>query len=131
MSHLKDLKNKEIFVLGLAFKFNTDDVRESAAIDIIIRLKKKGARIRACDPLALLSAQKVLGSDVSYYSHPHDGVEGVDAIIVATEWPEYKNLDWAFMKSKARNPILIDGRNLLDPSIMRSHGFKYEGIGRR
>ncbi len=131
LAHLKDLKNKQILVLGLAFKDNTDDVRESAAIDIIIRLKKRGAVIHAYDPLALISAQKILGSDVSYYGNPLDGVGGVDAIVVATEWPELKGIDWALMKSKAKNPLIIDGRNLLDPSVMRDHGFTYEGVGKR
>ncbi len=131
LKHLEDLKHKQILVLGLAFKSNTDDVRESAAIDIIMRLQKHGASIRAYDPLALLSAQKVLTGDVTYVRHPHEGVAGADAIVVATEWPEFRDLDWAHMKSQAKNPLIIDGRNLLNPTAMREHGFTYEGVGRK
>jgi len=129
--HLKDIKDKDILVLGLAFKANTDDIRESAAIDIIKRLQKHGARVRAYDPLALLRAQQVFDGTITYVRHPHEGAKDVDAVVIATEWPEFRELDWAFMKSESRTPILIDGRNLLDAQEMKKHGFTYEGVGRR
>ncbi|MDP1709922.1 MAG: UDP-glucose/GDP-mannose dehydrogenase family protein [Candidatus Komeilibacteria bacterium] len=129
--HLKNLSNKEILVLGLAFKANTDDVRESAAIDIIKRLQKEGAKIRAYDPAALLNAQKHLAGDIKYAGHPHDGVKGVQAIVIATEWPEFKDLDWSYIRSQVANPLIIDGRNLLDAKLLRELGFTYEGVGRK
>ncbi|MEK7125693.1 MAG: UDP-glucose/GDP-mannose dehydrogenase family protein [Patescibacteria group bacterium] len=129
--HLKDLKNKEILVLGLAFKANTDDVRESAAIDIIKRLQAEGAKVRAYDPAALITAQAVLDGEIKYVGNPLDGAKGADAIVIATEWPEFKNLDWQQIKSVVNKPIIVDGRNLLDAKLLRALGFTYEGVGRR
>ena len=129
--HLKDLAGKEILVLGLAFKANTDDVRESAAIDIIRRLQAQGAKIRAYDSLALLTAQKVLDGDIKYVGHPHDGAKGAHAIIIATEWPDFKDLDWPYIRSQVANPLVVDGRNLLDAKLLRELGFTYEGVGRK
>jgi len=131
LRHLDDVRDKDILVLGLAFKAHTDDVRESAAIDIIRRLQKLGARVRAYDPLALINAQRVLDENVTYVRHPHDGSEGADAIVIATEWPEFRDLDWKLIKSKTRTPVLVDGRNLLNAQEMKKHGFKYEGVGRK
>lgn len=129
--HLKDPKNKEILVLGLAFKANTDDVRESAAIDIIKRLQAEGAKIRAYDPAALISAQAVLDGEIKYVGNPLDGAKGADAIVIATEWPEFKNLDWQQIYSLVAKPIIVDGRNLLDAKMLRELGFTYEGVGRK
>lgn len=129
--HLKDLKNKEILVLGLAFKANTDDVRESAAIDIIKRLQDEGAKIRAYDPAALITAQAVLDGEIKYVGNPLDGAKGADAIVIATEWPDFKNLDWLQIYSLVSKPIIVDGRNLLDAKMVREIGFTYEGVGRR
>jgi len=129
--HVKDFKGKDIYVLGLAFKSNTDDVRESSAVDLIKRLQKKGAKVRAHDPEALITAQKVLEGDIAYHAQPLRGVEGADAIIIATEWPEFRELPWGDIKGLMKNPLVIDGRNLLDPTTMREHGFEYESIGRK
>ena len=129
--NLGGLKGKNIFVLGLAFKAHTDDVRESGAVDLIKRLQKHGARIRAFDPLAIINAQKVLDKEVAYVGNALDGAREADAIVVATEWPEFLDIDWGAIKSSMRNPIVVDGRNLLDPITMRKLGFAYEGIGRR
>lgn len=129
--HLKNLVGKEILVLGLAFKASTDDVRESAAIDIIRRLQALGAKIRVYDPAALLTAQKILAGDIKYVGHPHDGAKGAHAIVIATEWPEFKDLDWPYIRSQVANPLIVDGRNLLDPKLLRELGFTYEGVGRR
>jgi len=131
LKHLKSLIGKDILVLGLAFKANTDDVRESAAIDIIRRLQALGAKIRAYDPAALLTAQKMLTGDIKFVGHPHDGAKGAHAIVVATEWPDFKDLDWAYMRSQVANPLIIDGRNLLDARMLRELGFTYEGVGRK
>jgi len=83
------------------------------------------------DPLALLNAKKVLDDKVKLVGQPHEGANGAHAIIIATEWPEFKDLDWEIIKKQMTEPIIIDGRNLLDPSKMRELGFLYEGIGRR
>ncbi len=131
LKHLGHLSGQEILVLGLAFKANTDDVRESAAIDIIKRLQKAGVNIRAYDPAALLTAQKVLDGAIKYVGDPHDGARGAHAIVVATEWPDFRDLDWARIKAAMAKPIIIDGRNLLDAKLLRELGFTYEGVGRR
>ncbi|OJI06307.1 hypothetical protein BK004_04035 [bacterium CG10_46_32] len=128
--HLKILNGKNILVLGLAFKAHTDDVRESGALDIIERLQIQGANITAFDPLALLNAKKKLNDLVILVGNAHEGAVGADAIIVATEWPDFKELDWERIQSVMRKPLIIDGRNLLDPSEMRKLKFIYEGVGR-
>jgi len=129
--HLKNVRGKKILVLGLAFKSNTDDIRESAAIDIISRLQKKSVKISAYDPAALLTAQNKLDEKVTYVGNPNQAAKGMDAIVIATEWPEFRDLDWPYIKSQMKNPLIIDGRNLLDPHMMRGLGFTYEGVGRK
>ncbi len=131
VKHLVSLRGKTILVLGLSFKAHTDDVRESGAIDIIKRLQSKGAKVRAHDPLSLLTAQKVIDGDIKFIAQPIEGARGADAIVIATEWPQFKDLDWQAIKKSARGSLIIDGRNLLDSSQMRSLGFMYESIGRR
>ncbi len=128
--HLKILNGKNILVLGLAFKAHTDDVRESGALDIIGRLQAQGANISAYDPLALLSARKKLNDLVILVGSAHEGAQGADAIIIATEWPDFKALDWAAIHGMMRKPLIIDARNLLDPSEMKRLKFIYEGVGR-
>ncbi|MBI2637151.1 MAG: UDP-glucose/GDP-mannose dehydrogenase family protein [Parcubacteria group bacterium] len=128
--HLKILNGKNILVLGLAFKAHTDDVRESGALDIIERLQAQGANISAYDPLALLSARKKLNDSVILVGSAKEGAQGADAIIIATEWPEFKELDWAAIKGMMRRPVIIDARNLLDPGEMKKLMFVYEGVGR-
>ncbi len=128
--HLKILNGKNILVLGLAFKAHTDDVRESGAIDIIQRLQQQGANISAYDPLALLNAKKVLNDLVILVRDAAEGALGADAIVIATEWPEFKALDWANIQSIMRKPLVIDARNLLDPEEMKKLKFTYEGVGR-
>jgi len=129
--HLGDLSGKLILVLGLAFKENTDDVRESAGIDLINRIRAQGARVRAHDPIALLNAQKVLDTEIEYITQPHEGARDVDAVVVATEWPQFRELDWPQIKQNVKNPLVLDGRNLLDPAVMKGLGFTYEGFGRK
>ena len=128
--HLKTLKNKKIMVLGLAFKSNTDDVRESAAIEIIKNLLKAGAKVRAYDPAALINAKKIIPEKVEYLSHPHNGIKDLDAIVIATEWSDFINLDWQKIKNKMKKPLIVDGRNLLDVGTLKRLGYIYEGVGR-
>lgn len=125
-----NLKNKRIAVLGLAFKNNTDDVRESAAIDIIRMLTGVGARIKAYDPKANDNAKEILNSGVKIVNNPYDAIKRADALVIATEWPEFANLNFHKIKSLLKKPIIIDGRNLLNPVIIKNLGFQYFGIGR-
>jgi len=129
--NFKNLKKKNIFVLGLAFKAHTDDIRESGAIDLINRIQKLGAKVCAHDPLALLNAQREMDDKIKFVAQPHEGAQGADAIVIATEWPEFRDLDWSMIKKQMKKPVIIDGRNLLDPRQMKAHGFIYEGVGRR
>jgi UDPglucose 6-dehydrogenase len=123
------LKDKTIGVLGLAFKQNTDDVRLSPAIELCQRLQKEGARLRVHDPRAMDKARAVL-KDVTYVENMNKVAEGCDALVVATEWPEFKKLDLEYARKQLTHPILFDGRNLFDPQEMEKLGFIYKSIGR-
>ncbi len=128
--HLSNLRGKIIGVLGLAFKENTDDIRESVSIKIIKELAREGAELKAHDPQAINNAKKVLSS-VKYFKDPYKMVEDADAIVIATEWSEYKRLDWNEIRSLMKGKLIIDGKNLLDPAEVKKYGFIYEGIGRK
>jgi len=123
------LKGKTIGVLGLAFKQNTDDVRMSPAIDLCQRLQKEGARLRVHDPQAMEKARAVL-QDATYVDDMNAVAEGCDAIVVATEWDEFKQLDLARAKKGLTHPIMFDGRNLFDPAEMERLGWIYKSVGR-
>jgi len=123
------LKDKTIGVLGLAFKQNTDDVRSSPAIDLCQRLLKDGARLRVHDPKAMAKAKALL-PDVTYVDDMNAVAEGCDALVVATEWDEFKQLDLARAKQGLTHPILFDGRNLFDPAEMVKLGWIYKSVGR-
>lgn len=123
------LKDKKIGVLGLAFKQNTDDVRMSPAIDLCQRLQKEGALLRVHDPKAMDKAKDVL-KNVTYVEDMNDVAEGCDALVVATEWPVFKQLDLDRARKALTHPILFDGRNLFDPAEMEKLGFIYKSVGR-
>jgi len=123
------VKGKTIGVLGLAFKQNTDDVRMSPAIDLCQRLQKEGAQLRVHDPQAMEKAKAVL-KDVTYVDDMNAVAEGCDALVIATEWPEFKKLDLERVRALLTHPILFDGRNLFDPHEMERLGFIYKGVGR-
>ncbi len=129
----ENIEGKTIAVLGVAFKSGTDDVRESPAIEIINKLLELGAKIKAYDPLALENAKKVLknNSDITFCTSPYDAAKGVSALIITTEWPEFKNLNFRRIKSLLKSPILIDGRNLIDKDMVKKLGFKYWAVGRK
>jgi len=129
---LGQLKGKTIAMLGLAFKDNTDDVRESASIDIIRQLLKHGAKVTAFDPLAESNARKVLTreGDLVYCDTSKQALIDSDAVVIATEWEEFKHIDWKSAKEIMRKPIIIDGRNILNPVRMKELGFTYIGIGK-
>lgn len=124
-----DLKDKEIGILGLSFKPNTDDVREAPSLTIIPKLLQKGARIRAYDPIASKEASKHL-NDIIYVKDVYAAAEGVDCIVVITEWNEFRELDLERLKSLMRQPNVVDGRNIYSPARMKALGFNYVGVGR-
>jgi UDPglucose 6-dehydrogenase len=123
------LKEKRIGVLGLAFKQNTDDVRMSPAIELCQRLQHEGAILRVYDPKAMDKAKAVL-PNVTYLPDMNSVAEGCDAIVVATEWPEFKKLDLERVRRVMTHPIMFDGRNMFDPAEMERLGFIYKSIGR-
>lgn len=123
------LKDKRIGVLGLAFKQNTDDVRMSPAIELCQRLQKEGALLRVHDPKAMDKARALL-SDVTFVEDMNAVAEGCDALVIATEWDEFKKLDLERARRTLSHPILFDGRNLFDPAEMERLGFIYKSIGR-
>ncbi len=123
------LKDKTIGVLGLAFKQNTDDVRMSPALELCQRLQKEGAKLRVFDPQAMEKAKAVL-PDATYVTNMNDVAAGCDALVIATEWPEFKQLDLERARRELTHPILFDGRNLFDPAEMERLGFIYKSVGR-
>ncbi len=125
----RDLRGKVIGVLGLAFKPNTDDMRDAPSIDIIRNLQRKGAVVRAYDPVAMPRAAEIL-SDVEMMDSAYSTAEGADALILVTEWNEFKNLDLERVRASMAQAILIDGRNIYDPVKVRQFGYEYAGIGR-
>jgi len=124
------LDGKTVAVLGLSFKPNTDDIRSSPALDIINRLREKNVTVRAYDPKALDFAreQKV---DAKLCDDVYSAVTGADALVIATEWPEFRSLDLPRVKSIMNRPVIIDGRNLFEPFRLESMGFEYYGMGRK
>lgn len=127
------IEGKTVAILGIAFKSGTDDVRESPAIEIINKLLELGAKIKAYDPLALENAKKVLknNSDIIFCTSPYDAANGASALVITTEWPEFKDLNFKKIKGLLKSPIVVDGKNLLDKDLMREMGFKYHSIGRK
>ena len=126
---LGTLDEKIIGILGLAFKPNTDDMRDAPAAEVIHLLQNEGARIKAYDPVAMEVARSVL-NNVTYCANPYEVAEGSDALVVMTEWNEFKHLDMAWIKKAMHQPIIIDGRNIYDVEEMQSLGFVYRGMGR-
>jgi len=123
------LKDKKIGVLGLAFKQNTDDVRSSPAIELCQRLQKEGATLRVHDPKAMDKARSLL-KDVEYVEDMNAVAEGCDALVVATEWDEFKKLDLERARKGLTHPIMFDCRNLFDPQEMEKLGWIYKSVGR-
>ncbi len=124
-----DLAGKTIGILGLAFKPNTDDMRESASITIINGLQKKGANVKAFDPVSMKEAKKVL-QGVTYAENAYDAVEGADALVLLTEWNEFRYLDLLKIKKILKRPLFIDLRNVYEPEKMLRIGFEYVSLGR-
>jgi UDPglucose 6-dehydrogenase len=125
--HLGDLHGKEIAVLGLAFKPGTDDLREAPSLVIAARLLAEGADVRAWDPVA---DARALLPEVTFAPSVLDAVRDADAAVIVTEWPEVASLATPEAHAAMRTPLVVDGRNVLDPETMRTLGFTYEGVGR-
>ena len=127
--HLGSLVGKEIALLGLAFKPNTDDMREASSLVLSARLNAAGARVRAYDPVAEGEARKLI-QGVEFKASSAEAVEGADAVVLVTEWPEFGDLDFADVATAMRGRLVVDGRNFLDPDAVSAAGLTYEGVGR-
>ncbi|MFZ3062593.1 MAG: UDP-glucose/GDP-mannose dehydrogenase family protein [Actinomycetota bacterium] len=128
-SLVSDLSKATIGVWGLAFKPRSDDMREAPSVMIIQELQKSGAKIKAYDPVAEVNAKKIL-KEVEYYPSPLKAVENCDALVILTEWDEFRNIDKGKVKSLLKHPNIIDGRNIYNPAEMKKLGFNYASIGR-
>lgn len=124
------LENKSVAVLGLTFKPNTDDMRDSPSLDIIPMLLKGGAKVRAHDPVGTEEARKHFGDSIDYCESPYEAMEGADCAVIITEWDEYRALSNDKIKALLKQPILVDLRNIYDPVFMASDGIDYHSIGR-
>jgi UDPglucose 6-dehydrogenase len=125
-----NIQGKTIALLGLTFKPNTDDMRESPSIPIVYALLDKGARIRAYDPEGMEEAKKVLG-EIEYRASAYDCIAGADAAVIVTEWDEFRALDLDRVKTLLARPLIIDLRNIYRPDEMARRGFHYESVGRK
>jgi UDPglucose 6-dehydrogenase len=126
----KDLRGRKFAIWGLAFKPRTDDMREAPSIVIIEALLKAGAEIAVHDPEALARAREVFGDRVSYHRGNYDALPGADALLIITEWNEFRRPDFARVRELMKSPIIFDGRNLYEPSVMKQEGFMYYPVGR-
>lgn len=124
-----DLKGKKIAIWGLSFKPRTDDIREAPSLVLIEQLLAGGADVHVHDPVAMENVKAQLGDKLTYHEHHYDALEGADALAIVTEWNEYRNPDFEYLKHKMGQPVIFDGRNLYDPAKMGAAGFRYSGIG--
>ncbi len=124
-----DLAGKTFGIWGLSFKPRTDDIREAPSLVLIQQLLDAGANVKAHDPVAIENVQEEFGDKISYCEHHYDVLEDSDALIIVTEWNEFRNPDFDFLKYKLKQPLIFDGRNLFNPHKMREEGFEYFGIG--
>src|SRR3954452_9037156 len=128
--HLGPLVGKEIALLGLAFKPNTDDIREATALVLVARLQSEGANVRVFDPVAMDRASELLGG-ATLAASAEEALDGADGAVLVTEWPEFSQLDWAGeIRQRMNNPLIVDGRNFLDRDALIAAGYTYEGVGR-
>ena len=121
---------KTIAVLGLTFKPETDDMRDAPSLAILPKLMENGCQVNAHDPQGVQEAKSLLPADVNYYDDIYTAIEGVDAVVLMTEWNMYRNLDMNLIKEKINQPVFVDLRNVYEPDTMKSLGFDYHCIGR-
>ena len=128
----EDLRGRQFALWGLAFKPDTDDMREAPSTVIIHELLRRGATIKAYDPVAMTEARRVLGGigGITFVDGQSQALAGSDALLIVTEWRQFKSPDFEQIRSTLKQPVVIDGRNLYDPALVQSHGLDYEGIGR-
>lgn len=126
-----DLKDKKIALWGLAFKANTDDIREASSLDNIVLLLEKGAKITAYDSIAEENVRKVFGDKITYSKDMYSCLEGADCLLIATEWSEFKNPNFELMGEKMKNKVIFDGRNMFPLEQVENKGFFYKSIGRK
>jgi UDPglucose 6-dehydrogenase len=128
-----DLKGRKFAVWGLAFKPNTDDMREAPSRYLLADLFAAGASVVAYDPVAMHEAQRVFGGDprLSYAETPSAALDGADALVIVTEWKEFRSPDFDVVKAKLKQPVIFDGRNLYEPKLVREFGIEYQAIGRK
>ena len=126
-----EIKGKTIAVLGLSFKPNTNDMREAPSISIIEKLLKEKAKIKAFDPIAMEDAKTIFHARIKYAKGPYDCVKGADAVIILTEWNEFRNLELLKIKTLMKTPNFFDLRNIYEPEKMKRLGFNYFCVGRR
>jgi UDPglucose 6-dehydrogenase len=126
-----DLRGRTFALWGLAFKPRTDDMREAPSLTVIEELLAAGAAVRAHDPEALGSARRIFGDRISYHEKNYDALEGADALIILTEWPEFRHPNFQRIRTMLKSPVIFDGRNLYDPALMKALEFRYYSIGRR
>ena len=124
------LKGKRIAIWGLSFKPDTDDIRESPSLVIINSLLKAGVQINAYDPAAMDEVKKVLGSVIEYSSDPYDATIDADALVLVTEWREFRVLNYGILKNNMKNKVIFDGRNIYEPKEVLEEDFDYICIGR-
>jgi UDPglucose 6-dehydrogenase len=129
----ENLKGRTFAMWGLAFKPNTDDMREAPSLVIIEELTRRGAAVRAYDPVAMKEAARILSGTpgLQFASNQSDALTGADALVVVTEWKEFRNPDFDAIKAALKLPLIFDGRNIYEPALMAMHGIEYLGIGRR
>jgi UDPglucose 6-dehydrogenase len=127
-----DLSSHRFAVWGLAFKPNTDDMREASSRVLVAELLARGASVRVYDPVAMDEARRVFGGEprIAYAANPNDALEGCDALAIVTEWKEFRSPDFDAMKTMLRHRAVFDGRNLYDPRLVREAGVEYFPIGR-
>jgi len=128
--HFGSLKKKKIAVWGLAFKPRTDDMREAPSVPLINGLLNAGARVHAYDPEAMKVARGIFGTKVTFASNGYGALDGADALVVVTEWNEFREPDFPRMRKLMKNPAIFDGRNIYNPHQIRAHGFDYVSMGR-
>jgi UDPglucose 6-dehydrogenase len=125
-----ELHGKVVAVLGLSFKPETDDMRDSTALPLVTALTAAGATVRAFDPVAMDNARRLLPAGICYCADSYDAAEGADALVIVTEWNQFRSLDMARIRGLLRRPLVVDLRNVYDPLKMREQGFAYFGVGR-
>jgi UDPglucose 6-dehydrogenase len=125
------LKNCTVAIWGLAFKPRTDDIREAPSLVLIDYLLQEGAKVRVHDPEAMENVRTIYGNKLAYSDRPYGALEGADALVIVTEWSEFRRPDYEVIRRLLKQPVIFDGRNLYEPKTMESLGFTYYSIGRK